>query len=175
MRRLADTALAVLLATLPASILAPGCGSTSSKAPTYVTLSVEALDGGTIDLARYRGRVVVLHLFTSWSLTAQSDVPQLTAAHQRYGDQLAVIGVALDTDGYRVVAPWREVNAVPYLIALGSPDLVAGKSSLGPIKQVPATLVIDRRSALVTRIDAPLAPGQLDKILADLGLRPDQR
>ena len=156
--------LAILLGTTAA------CTGTA-RSGVRVALGFEALDGGSIDLRRYRGRPVVLHLFTTWSLASQRDVAQLIDASTRHRDKLVVIGIALDPDGYRLVAPWRQANAVPYLIGLGSPQLVAGKSALGRIAQVPTTVILDRRGAISARVEGPLAEGQLARLLADLASR----
>ena len=150
------------------------CGGGSNRAGkrVFLALQVEALDGGTVDLASYRGRVVILHLFTTWSLAAQGDLPQLVELDARYREQVSVLGVGLDPDGYRLVAPWRQANQIPYLVTLGLPDLLAGKSSLGPITHVPTTIVLDRDGLVTARIDGPLQPGQLARILAQRGIAP---
>lgn len=161
-------AMALAFLLLSASLL-PACGGPGRGGPkTHVALQVEALDGGVIDLGRYRGQPVVLHFFTTYSLAAQNDVPQLIAAHERHGDELTIIGVALDLDGYRLVSPWRTASGVTYLVALGSTDLMEGRSSLGRIVQVPTTVIVDRDSSLLERIDGALRPGQLAELLEPL-------
>lgn len=137
--------------------------------PVYLVLP--ALDGGEIDLARYRGQIVVLHAFTTWSMAAQADVEQLVEAHRDNSHRVHVIGLALDPDGYRLVAPWRRAMHVPYLITLATEAVRAGRSALGRIAEVPTTVVLGADGAVVARVDGQLAPRQLRELLADLAPR----
>ena len=148
------------------------CGPKQDHAPstvgTHLALSLPALDGGTIDTARYRGKIVVLHVFTTWSMNSQAEVEQFVAVHQQYPDQIVVIGVGMDIDGYVLVSPWRKANAIPYLIGLATDAIRRGGSALGKISQVPTTVVIDRRGLVTHRLDRPLAPGELDELVRGL-------
>lgn len=123
------------------------------------------MDGGVIDVAAHRGRPVVLHLFTTWSLGAQQDVPQLVEAARQYGDLIQIIGIGLDPDGHVLLAPWRRANQIPYLVGAGTADLIAGRSPLGRIVEVPTTIVLDAGGGVAHRIARPLAPGELGRLL----------
>lgn len=154
-----------LVATL-ALALSTACGGAARKPPVNaIALQVEAVDGGVIDTRAYRGRPVVIHLFTTWSLAAQQDVLQLIDAARHYGDLIQIIGIALDPDGYRLVAPWRTANQIPYLVGLGSSELIAGRSPLGKVTEVPATLILDPAGAIAHRIARPMVPGELTPLL----------
>jgi hypothetical protein len=158
-----------LLPLFAALVLALGAGcARSAPTPTgpVVTVALTALDGGAIELGRYRDRVVVLHLFTTWSLAAQQDLDQLAEVHEALGDRVTVIGVGIDPDGRRVVAPWRAATGVPYLVALGSADLVAGGTALGRIAQVPTTIILAPGGRVAHRIERVLAPGELRKLIS---------
>jgi hypothetical protein len=132
-----------------------------------VHLLLPALDGGEINIAGYRGRVVVLHAFATWSMASQADVEQLSAAHEAHPEDVVIIGLALDPDGYRLVAPWRQTMRARYLIAVASDDVRGGRSPLGRIAEVPTTLILARDGAVARRISGPLRPGQLRQLLAD--------
>ncbi len=153
-----------------AAIGACACGASqtgSSASRPVIAITVPAVDGGEINLAKYRGRVVVVHLFTTWSMASQLDLDQLEAAHARAED-VVVVGIGLDIDGQRLIAPWRAETKVRYTVAIATEALRTGHSSLGRIAQVPTTLVLDRRGRLAKRIDGPLQRGQLGKLLAAL-------
>lgn len=143
-----------------------GCGASQRPAPRSppVALALPALDGGELQLADLRGRVVVLHVFTTWSVAAQLDVEQLAAADDL--DDVVVVGVALDPDGRVLVAPWRAAGAVRYLVALADDRVRAGDSPLGALPEVPTTLVLDREGRIAARVERQLAPGELAKLVA---------
>jgi hypothetical protein len=151
---------------LLAAVMACGGGpARGTGAP--IGMALPALHGGTIDLGSYRGRPVVLHLFTTWSLTAQLDLPQLIEVAG--GDpRTTVIGVALDQDGYTLVAPWVRENSVPYLIALATDPIQRGTSPLGRIGEVPTTILLDPSGRIAHRIERPLQPGELQRLLQGL-------
>jgi hypothetical protein len=156
---------------LVALALVAACGGASARGPAPLApigapmlLTLPALDGGAIDVARHRGQVVVIHVFTTASLAAAADVDQLEAAAK--AGRAIVIGVALDLDGRPLVAPWRAGSGVTYLVALADDAVRAGKSPLGTTTAVPITIVLDRRGRPVARIERQLAPGELDAIIA---------
>jgi cytochrome c biogenesis protein CcmG/thiol:disulfide interchange protein DsbE len=63
--------------------------------PVAPQLSFESLEGnGTIDLADYRGKAVVLNFWASWCLPCKKEAPLLQEAWERHGDGgLVVVGI----------------------------------------------------------------------------------
>jgi peroxiredoxin len=159
---------------LIAAIAIAACGGSPAhpRPPPgpVLELAWPALDGGTIALADFRGQVVVLHAFATWSLAAQLEVEALGAADLR--DDVVVIGVALDPEGYVLVSPWRKGSGVRYLIALTDEATRAGGSALGRIREVPTTFVLDRRGRVVERLDHQLSPAELDAAIARAAREP---
>jgi hypothetical protein len=153
-------------AALGLALALSACGGAPRLGPP-VAMTVSALDGGELDLARHRGDVVVLHLFTTWSLAAQADVVALDGMVDRTG--VVVIGLALDEEGYQLVAPWRTASQVRYQVALASDAVRAGSSPLGTIVVIPTTIVLDRAGRPVARVERQLASGELDALVARAG------
>ena len=145
-----------------AVVLVGACASTPPAAAPgpRIDLALPALDGGTVELSRYRGKPVVLHLFATWEATATADVDQLVELHHAHGDDITIVGIALDPDGHRLVAPWRRALSVPYLVALASQRVRSGTSALGAIDTVPTTIVLDDRGRVLRRIERPLEIGE---------------
>lgn len=161
----------LLLGTL---IAATACGG-SQKRPDgaaanagSIRMRLTAVDGGEIDLATYRGRVVVLHLFDTDSTAAALDAEQLSDLTRRRRDETRVIGICVDREGYPMAAAWRKALAVPYMIALGDDAVRTGGSPLGKFRIVPTTIVLDRAGAIAARVDRPLQPGELETLVAPL-------
>jgi hypothetical protein len=158
-----------ILAALALALLL-GCGGKAAPAGPRLPISLvlRAADGGELDVRDYRGKVVVLHVFTTWSLGATGDVPQLAEAHARPGKQVVVIGIATDLEGYSVVSPWRSALGVRYLVALADDAFRAGESALGDVRSVPQTIVLDRSGAIARRIDRQLQDGELAAAIDEL-------
>lgn len=71
-------------------------GEVNRPAPTF---SLADLAGGNVDLASYRGQVVLLNFWATWCEPCKREMPALEAANQRYGGQgLTIIGVNLTDD-----------------------------------------------------------------------------
>lgn len=124
-----------------------------------------ALGGGTISLASLRGKVAVVHLFTTWSVASQVDVSRIKELVRTKPAGVAVLGVALDPDGADLVRPWRRGMDVRYPIALSTAALRNGKSVLGRIRRVPTTLIVARSGKVYRRIERQLKPQELRRLV----------
>ncbi len=162
MTGLARAALALLLCT--------ACGGAQdggSRGPV-VSLRLESLDGGEVDTATYRGRVVVLHLFDTAAPGSSVDADQLNALARKEPRRVVVIGVSLDPEGHHVVAGWRRAVAATYLIALGGAAVRGGGSPLGAVDVIPTTVVLDQGGAVRARIGRALSYGELARVVEPL-------
>jgi hypothetical protein len=148
------------------ALLLVACGHGASAPRQPIGLVLPAVDGGEIDVVEHRQQVVVLHVFTTWSLGATGDVAQLQVADSR--DDTVVIGIALDVEGYALVAPWRRALGVTYLIAVATDSFRAGGSPLGAVNAVPITIVLDRKGRIARRIDRQLADGELARVIDEV-------
>jgi hypothetical protein len=148
-----------------ASLVACGASRPSTHGPR-IRLEMPALDGGTIQLNRYAGRPVVLHVFAVWDIGSQGDVELLQELWEKRNQEIHIIGLALDEGGYELVSPWRKALGARYLVGLATDDIRQGRSSLGKIKQVPQTLILDCRLRLHRRIVGPLTREELTAAVA---------
>ena len=139
-----------LLATvLVAGLVMAGCksGSTDEKqtAASPASATAEAaeantvlpgLDGTDVTLAQYKGKVVLVNFWATWCAPCKKEIPWLIEFNEKYGPQgFAIIGVAMDDEGKKVVEPWVrdqrfDVNGksepMNYKIVLGN-DKIADK------------------------------------------------
>src|SRR6185503_2127904 len=124
-----------------------------------VDLILPAADGGEIDFSRLRGRLVVVHVFATWSLDAQADIEQLDAVYA--GNAIAVVGLAVDLNPTVVVPPWQRGSGARYPIALADDGVRAGNSPFGPVDRVPMTFILDRAGVIVRHHVGRLPAGAL--------------
>jgi peroxiredoxin len=119
--------------------------------------------GKAVSLKDFRGKVVLLDFWATWCHGCQQEIPWFSEFDRRYASQgLAVVGVSLDSDGWKVVTPFIKTARVPYQIVLGN-DATA--KTYG-IENMPDTFLIDRQG----RIAATYA-GLVDKDDVEANIR----
>ena len=73
-------------------------------------LVVIELDGQTFDLAKLKGKVVLVSYWATWCAPCRKDMPKLDAFYRRYHDRnLAMIGISVDrpSDLKKSAKSWR--------------------------------------------------------------------
>jgi peroxiredoxin len=107
---------------------------------------VAALDGGTLSLADFRGKVIFLNLWATWCEPCKEEMPAMERLWNRHkGQGLVVIALSLDSSGAKVVKPYIEQAKYTYPVGL---DPKMETASLYGVRAVPSTFIIDRSGAL---------------------------
>jgi cytochrome c biogenesis protein CcmG, thiol:disulfide interchange protein DsbE len=103
-------------------------------------LVVSALDGEVFDIAKLRGKVVLVNYWATWCAPCRKDMPKLDAFYRRdHAQGLEMIGISVDRD--RDLAKVRKVMAtLAYPVATLKDVTVDG---FGPPQGVPITWIID--------------------------------
>jgi thiol-disulfide isomerase/thioredoxin len=58
--------------------------------------TLKDLNGRTVHLEQFRGKVVLLNFWATWCTACLAEIPDLIALQNKLGDQVAILGVALD-------------------------------------------------------------------------------
>ena len=109
--------------------------------------------GKTAKLKHYRGKVVLLDFWATWCTGCKKEIPWFSAFEKTYhGRGLAVVGVSMDDEGWKVVKPFLAENHVPYRMLLG--DNTTAK--VYGIENLPDTFLIDRKGRVAAAYRAVL-------------------
>jgi len=107
---------------------------------------IAALDGGRLNLADFKGKVVFLNLWATWCGPCKEEMPAMERLWQRYkGEGLVVIALSMNSGGAKIVKPYSEQAKYTYPIGLDPKMEIA---QLYGAHSVPSTFIIDRNGAL---------------------------
>jgi cytochrome c biogenesis protein CcmG/thiol:disulfide interchange protein DsbE len=141
-----------------------GSDSSMSGMPAP-TVHFQNLAGQTVNLAQYRGKVVLVNFWATWCEPCRWEIPRLIEYQREYGSKgFTVLGVAMDDGGKTVVAPFvarpqfgvgGQKVAMNYPVVLGN-DAAARKFG---ISAFPTSFVISKDGKIIKEV-AGVVDGQ---------------
>ena len=109
------------------------------KAPDF---KLKDMDGRSVELADYKGKVVLLNFWATWCSPCRIEIPWFMEFEQEFKDKgFAVLGVAMDEEGWEVVKPYAERTKINYRLVMGD-DITA--QLYGGVESLPMTFVVDK-------------------------------
>ncbi|MGW2719593.1 TlpA family protein disulfide reductase [Streptomyces sp. NPDC001492] len=136
---------------------------------TAPDLSGKTVNGGQLDVASYKGKVVVLNVWGSWCAPCRAEAPNFEKVYQDLkakGVQFVGINTR-DTSVQNAVA-FEKQQGITYQSLYdptGKLMLRFQKGTLNP-QAVPSTLVLDREGRIAARSLAALSEDKLRKMIA---------
>ena len=90
----------------------------NEKAPA---LSAPALDGKTLTLAGFAGKVVLVDFWATWCDPCREEIPDLVKLRDRLKDKgFEILGVSMDEDGAKAVKKFIAKQPISYPVVLNS-------------------------------------------------------
>jgi len=128
------------------------------KAPNFL---LNTYDGKIIELAKLKGKVVVVNFWATWCGPCRVEIPDFIKVYDAYKTKgLEIIGIALDQDGWLKVNPFVVKNKINYPVVLGTMDVV---QKYGGIEGIPTTFIIDKNGNIVDDQVGMLTNGMLEE------------
>jgi len=126
------------------------------------------LDGAPLDLARLRGKVVIIDFWATWCGPCRDEAPRLVALQNQLGPRgLQLVGISLDDDAAPVRKFVREHN-VNYPVAVGDAGLA---KRYGTVLGLPVKILVDRDGRMAARhsgaVDASALQREVKLLLAE--------
>ncbi|MED5580412.1 MAG: TlpA disulfide reductase family protein [Nitrospinota bacterium] len=122
------------------------------KVPDF---SFPGLDGSTIKLSDYKGKVVLLNIWASWCIPCLDEMPSLQNLYQKMKEsqrEFEIIAVSIDALGAEVVNKFVTKYKITFPVALDPRHKIKKMYSA---KGVPETFVIDTKGILISKIIGP--------------------
>jgi len=120
-----------------------------TRRPDPLSLALPRVGGGTVRLSLYRGEVLLVDFFTTWSQASLIAIPGYIHLHEKYREKgLSFIGIVMDDLGETVAAPFVTGLEIPYPVAVATKSVRQGNSPFGQINAYPLLLIFDRNGNL---------------------------
>lgn len=118
---------------------------TRKPAPDFV---LKDANGKPVKLSDYKGQVVLLNFWATWCGPCKVEIPWFKEFETAYKNKgFAVLGVAMDDDGWDVVKPYLAAKQVNYRVVVGTEQV---SLLYGDVESLPTTFVIDREGRIAS-------------------------
>jgi thiol-disulfide isomerase/thioredoxin len=146
------------------TILAPD----QRKAPGE--LRGTTVDGQQVDLASYRGNVVVLNVWGSWCGPCQKEAPALQAASQALAPKgVKFLGINIREDGNRArAAAFERAYGITYPSLFDSTGYLLALRGVVAANAVPSTVIVDGQGRIAARISGATTKDTLVDVVDDV-------
>jgi len=129
-------------------------------------LKLKDLDGRTVRLSDYRGKVVLINFWATWCPPCRAEMPDLIRLQREHGkDGLQIIGITYPPEQKARVRRFASRLKVNYPMVLGTRQIKARFSS---DETLPLTVVIDREGKVSEIISGILLPKEFDEKIKPL-------
>ena len=134
-----------------------------SAAPDF---SLQDLNGQPLDLANYRGKVVLLDFWATWCTPCRGEIPHFVEFQDKYRAQgFQVIGISMD-DGPKPVREFYQELRMNYPVALGNEKVA---EAYGGVLGLPVTFLIGRDGGVATKhvgeVEMPVLQQEIESLL----------
>jgi len=124
----------------------------------FPMLSGTTLDGSKLDLASFKGKVIVVNIWGSWCDPCQAEAPYLEHANEAYRDKgVQFVGIdTRDNNGQAQAFVKAKQISYPNLVDDGNETLLGQLAGITSLASVPSTLIIDKNGGLAWRALRPV-------------------
>ncbi len=128
------------------------------------------IDGAQVDLADYRGKVVVLNVWGSWCAPCQKEAPALQAASEALAPKgVKFLGINTRENGNRAAAAaFERAYAITYPSLFDSADYLLALRGAVAANAIPTTVVVDAQGRIAARISGPTTKTTLVNLVEDV-------
>ena len=130
-----------------------------------ISFSGRSIDGRTVNLASYKGKVVLLHYWATWCEPCKQDLTVLKNMHAKYGKNgFTLVGVSLDSER-SAVDDYVRSSRLPWAQLYEEGGLDSRLANELGILTLPAMILFDKQGRVVSR---NIHTGELDAELGKL-------
>jgi len=121
-------------------------------------------DGSSVMLSELRGKKVLINFWATWCAPCRLEMPDLQQAHERYGDELVVLGVNLVESPNDIVPFGQEFGITFPLIANRSGDIRDAYAALN----IPTTYFVNSDGTIADKHLGVVDLASIEQRLAEM-------
>jgi thiol-disulfide isomerase/thioredoxin len=161
--------ITLILAGKPGEARAQAAPATTAELGAMPGFTLTDLDGGLLSRESLAGRPVLVEFWATWCPPCRGTLRWLGDVRQRYGDRVAVVAIAVESDEAAVRKLAGELD-LPIRFAMGQPQVVRAFGDLGA---VPTLFLFgpDGRTDAVFYGATPTLHGDVEGRLAKLAVK----
>jgi thiol-disulfide isomerase/thioredoxin len=134
----------------PAGRKAAGAQTRLDSVGRTIVVSGQSPLGSPVDSASYRGKVVLIHYWATWSAPSKADMPTLKELWNKYGRNFTIVGVSVDNDAEKLKGYLAE-NPLPWPQIFEEGGLDSRPANMLGILSVPTMILLDQQGKVVSR------------------------
>ena len=141
MRKLSAVVLAVAVAV---AVTAFACAPAQNEkeATPAPDFTITDLQGKTLSLSAYKGKVLVLNFWATWCPPCRAEIPDFIEAYTDLKDKgLEILGLSVDDLSPAALREWVQKAGLNYPVAMATEKIILDYE---PGDFIPTTIVIDR-------------------------------
>jgi len=125
---------------------AAACASAREEATPAPEFSLQDLQGNSLSLSSYKGKVLILNFWATWCPPCRREIPDFIEAYKDLKAKgLEILGVSVDDLSAEALRDWTQKAGMNYPVALATQKII---QDYEPGEFIPATIVIDRRGRI---------------------------
>ncbi len=137
--------------SVPAAKKAAGAQARLNSVGKLLSLKGKTSSGKQLDLAKYRGRVVLIHYWATWSEPCKTDIAILKELATKYGGSgFSVIGISLD-GRLQDLSDYLSENSLPWPQVFEEGGLDSRLANDLGIVTVPTMILVDKEGKVLSR------------------------
>jgi thioredoxin:protein disulfide reductase len=132
--------------------------------------SLTLLNGGKLDLASLRGKVVIIDFWATWCLPCISEIPMFNDLNKQYkANGVELLAVSLDDQGASIVKPFLKEHPMNYTQAIK--DQKTAELFKVDESALPVALIVDKQGRIrfrhVGRTEKEVFESEIKQLLAE--------
>jgi thiol-disulfide isomerase/thioredoxin len=141
-------------------VLVSASHSASGQGVKAPSLTLKSIEGRTVRLSDYRGKVVLINFWATWCPPCRAEMPDLIKLQREYGkDGLQIIGVTYPPERRARVRRFTRRLKLNYPVVFGTRETKAGFS---PDETLPLTVIVDRGGTIRGTVAGILLPEEFN-------------